>query len=97
MNLFSWLFQRTTDRPQPRRTPAPKPASRFRPHLEDLESRDVPSTLLVTSPADSVTNITPGMLRYEINHAQPGDTIAFAPNLTNSPNLPTTSSTCARN
>ncbi len=87
MSPFTWLHQRLTDRPQTRRTLAPKPVSHFRPHLEDLESRDVPSTLLVTSTVDSVTSITPGMFRYEINHAQPGDTIAFAPSLTNSPSL----------
>jgi hypothetical protein len=87
MQLFSWLYQRITGWSQTRLTPARKPTLGFRPQLEMLERRDVPSTLLVTSPADSVTNITPGTLRYEINHAQPGDTIAFAPSLTNSPNL----------
>jgi hypothetical protein len=81
MNLFSRPFQRASGRPQTRRTPAPKPASRCRPRLECLEGRDVPSTLLVTNPVDNVTNITPGTLRYEVDHAQPGDTITFAPNL----------------
>src|SRR5579872_1695921 len=45
--------------------------------LEALESRDVPSTLTVTSAADSGA----GALRTEINLAHSGDTIIFAPSL----------------
>jgi hypothetical protein len=49
----------------------------FRPQLETLEGRDVPSTLTVTSAADSGA----GSLRAEIAAANPGDTINFAPSL----------------
>src|SRR5262245_20179601 len=58
-----------------------KPAGRhatFRPRLEALEGRDVPSTLTVTSSLD----YGPGSLRYEISQANTGDTIVF--NLKNS-------------
>src|SRR5260370_11556673 len=47
------------------------------PRLEALEDRTVPSTLIVTSPADS----GPGSLRAEIAAAQSGDTIDCAPSL----------------
>lgn len=76
MSFSSWLRNRSTVRRAVR-----PPVTRFRPRLDSLDDRIVLSTLLVTSPADNVSNITPGTLRYEINHAQPGDTIAFAPNL----------------
>jgi hypothetical protein len=66
-----------TGRPQTRRTPAGTPAPRFRPRLEVLEGRCLPSTLTVTTAADGGT----GSLRYEINAAQAGDTIVFAPGL----------------
>jgi hypothetical protein len=77
MYLFSWLHKRMTGRPQTQRTPQRKPTLRFRPQLETLEARDVPSTLTVTSAADS----GPGSLRAEIAAANPGDTINFAPSL----------------
>jgi parallel beta-helix repeat protein len=51
-------------------------ASRFRPWLEALENRCLPSTLTVTSSADT----GPGSLRYAIWGARSGDTIVFAPN-----------------
>ena len=57
MNLFSWLFQRTTDRPQPRRTLACLPASRFRPSLESLEDRTVPSTFNALTASDLIQDI----------------------------------------
>jgi hypothetical protein len=47
------------------------------PRLEILEDRTVPSTLTVTSAADSGT----GSLRAEIAAAHSGDTIRFAPSL----------------
>jgi hypothetical protein len=53
-----------------------KPARRhanFRPRLEALEGRDVPSTLTVTNNLDSGA----GSLRYEIAHARSNDTIVF--------------------
>jgi predicted outer membrane repeat protein len=49
----------------------------FRPTLEALEQRWVPSTLTVTSAANSGT----GSLRAAIAAAQSNDTIAFAPSL----------------
>jgi hypothetical protein len=64
--------------PQTRRTPARKPASRFRPVLENLEERDVPTTLTVTSPLDDGSA---GTLRADIIAAQSGDTIQFASTL----------------
>ena len=43
MPLFSWLYNRMTARPQTRCTSAPRPAPRFRPQMEILEGRDLPS------------------------------------------------------
>jgi predicted outer membrane repeat protein len=77
MPLISWLRNRMTGRPPMRRPAAGTPTARFRPQLEVLEGRDVPSTLTVTSAADSGT----GSLRAEIAAAQPGDTIVFSPSL----------------
>jgi len=51
--------------------------NRIVPQLEALEDRTVPSTLTVTSPADSGS----GSLRAEITAANSGDTINFAPSL----------------
>src|SRR5947207_3049774 len=51
--------------------------SRFRPRLELLEGRDVPSTLTVLNNHDSGA----GSLRDAIGHAHDGDTIVFAPSL----------------
>lgn len=48
--------------------------------LECLEGRVVPSTLLVNNTTDSPTPM-PGSLRYEMNLAQPGDTIKFSSTL----------------
>jgi len=47
----------------------------FRPTLEALEDRCVPSTLKVTNNYDN--GAYPGSLRYEIAVAKSGDTIAF--------------------
>jgi hypothetical protein len=57
----------------PRRPTPP----RFRPRLEVLEDRTVPTTLTVTNNLDS----GPGSLRDDIAHAKNGDTINFAPSL----------------
>ncbi len=46
--------------------------------LEELEPRDVPATLTVTSLADT---LTPGTLRYELSAAGTNDTINFAQTL----------------
>jgi Right handed beta helix region len=77
MQLFSWLRKRMTGRPPTRRTSASKPRPSFRPRLEVLEGRDVPSTLTVTNNLDSGT----GSLRAEIAAAKNGDTNVFAPSL----------------
>jgi hypothetical protein len=74
MPLFSWLLERMTCRPQTRRAPARTPTRVFRPRVEVLEGRDVPSTLTVTDNLDSGA----GSLRAEIAAANPGDTIVFA-------------------
>jgi hypothetical protein len=69
-----------TGRSQTRRTPVRTPTARFRPQIETLEGRDVPSTLTVTNNLD--TGVAgDGSLRGEIAAAQSGDTIVFDPNL----------------
>jgi hypothetical protein len=50
----------------------------FRPRLEVLEDRCVPSTLTVTNNLDDSSK---GSLRYEIAKAAHGDTVVFAPTL----------------
>jgi hypothetical protein len=66
----------STSNPIPRsRTPLHPP--RFRPRLEVLEGRDVPSTLTVTNTLDNGK----GSLRYEIAHASKNSLIVFAPSL----------------
>jgi predicted outer membrane repeat protein len=64
-----------------RRLPPTRKPVTFRPQLDALEGRCVPSTLMVTSIADS----GPGSLRATIATAQRGDTIQFA----SSPNMQT--------
>jgi hypothetical protein len=77
MQLLSWLSARMTCRPQTRRAPARKPTQVFRPRVEVLEGRDVPSTLTVLNNLDSGA----GSLRAEIAAANSGDTINFATGL----------------
>jgi hypothetical protein len=77
MQLFTWLSKWITGGTQTQRAPTRKQTSHFRPQLETLEGRDVPSTLTVTSAADSGA----GSLRADIAAANPGDTINFAPSL----------------
>ncbi|HMF18302.1 MAG TPA: right-handed parallel beta-helix repeat-containing protein [Gemmataceae bacterium] len=77
MQLFSWLHKQLTGRPHIRRTSARKPTPRFRPQLEVLEDRWLPSMLTVTSSGDAGK----GTLRYEIAHANNRDTIVFAPGI----------------
>jgi hypothetical protein len=57
-----------------------KAPARFRPQLESLESRYVPSTLMVTNNFDTGVS-GDGSLRGEIAAAASGDTIAFAGSL----------------
>ena len=83
MSFFSWLLGSSdmADSAQmgrSRRRSAPsRPAPRFRPRLEALEDRWVPSTLTVTNNLDSGA----GSLRADIAAAHSGDTIVFAPSL----------------
>lgn len=71
-------------RPNDRRSPI-KPTLRFRPRLETLEDRCVPSTLMVTSPLDDVN--VQGTLRYDLAHAANGDKIKITPNALNGASL----------
>src|SRR5262245_19424342 len=73
MSFFSWLRNITS--PLAPRTGGPRRSTTtcFRPRLESLEDRCVPSTLKVTNILDSGT----GSLRYEIAQARSNDTIVF--------------------
>jgi hypothetical protein len=62
---------------QAKRRAAARPTPRFPPRLEELERRDLPSTLTVLNNADS----GPGSLRAEIAAANSGDRIVFDPRL----------------
>jgi len=73
MFFSSWLRKQVAKPRTSRRA-----TSTFRPRLEVLEGRDVPSTLTVTNNLD---NGSVGSLGYEIGHAKKGDTIVFAPSL----------------
>jgi hypothetical protein len=81
MSFISWLRNsKRFDVGQRRRiNGASRPRSTFRPRLEALEDRCVPSTLKVSNPFDNLFLDPPirGSLRYEIAQAKSGDTIAF--------------------
>ena len=83
MFLLHWL-KRATRRggPQPRRTCS---LVRFRPQVETLEDRCIPTVLTVTTAADNALAPPPGSLRTVLAAANNGDTIMFAPNLANEP------------
>ena len=68
MFFSSWLRKQNAKPRTSRRA-----SSTFRPRLEVLEGRDVPSTLKVTNLGDGGK----GSLRYEIAQAQRGDTVVF--------------------
>ncbi|HLW66075.1 MAG TPA: hypothetical protein VKS79_12260, partial [Gemmataceae bacterium] len=72
MPFFSWLRKQNAKPRTSRRA-----SSTFRPRLEALDDRLVPSTLKVTTYFDG----GPGSLRYEIAQARSGDTITFDKNL----------------
>src|SRR6516225_10243172 len=73
MFFSSWL-RKPNAKPQTNRWAT----STFRPRVEVLEGRYVPSTLAVTNNLD---NGSVGSLRYEVAQAKKGDTIIFAPSL----------------
>jgi hypothetical protein len=77
MQLFSWLHKRMADHSRHACTWPRKPSLHFRPELEALEGRQVPSTLMVTNNLDSGA----GSLRADIAAANSRDTIVFAPGL----------------
>jgi hypothetical protein len=82
-SLFDALLPRSARTPAQPRRHAPTVRQRhgsFRPHLQALEDRWVPSTLTVTNALD--TGVAgDGSLRGEIAAAQSGDTINFASSL----------------
>jgi hypothetical protein len=78
MSFLSWLrnWMPTTTRERRRTRVATRKSASFRPRLETLEGRDVPSTLTVTNTLDSGH----GSLRYEIAQAEKSggkDTVVF--------------------
>ena len=78
MAFFSWLRNRTSTRTPRRDGFQIRPtASRFRPRLEALEGRWLPSTLTVMNNLDTGA----GSLRAAIAAANSGDKIVFAPSL----------------
>jgi hypothetical protein len=82
MSLFTWLQHRTRRFAGQRKGAhsSPRRQTTFRPRLEVLEGREVPSTLTVTNNRD--TGIAgDGSLRGEITAAQNGDTIVFSQSL----------------
>ena len=89
MGLVIWLRERigadrTARRGQQRVRNFPRrPAPRFRPRLEALEDRCVPSTFAVTSADDNVNE--KGTLRYAVAQAVNGDTILITPALHGNP------------
>ena len=89
MGYLTWLGERigadrTARRGQQRVRHFPsKPAPRFRPQLEALEDRCVPSTFAVTSTDDNAAEV--GTLRYAVDHAVNGDTILITPALHGNP------------
>src|SRR5947209_3927714 len=78
MSFTHWLSNHLGLSPRPAsRSNAPAVRPAFRPTLEALEDRWVPSTLTVLNNLDSGA----GSLRADIAAAHNGDTIVFAPSL----------------
>jgi hypothetical protein len=77
MSFSSWLRNRTSAHTPRGRARGRAAAPPFRPHLEELEGRVVPSVLTVTNNKDHAA----GSLRDAIAHSQNGDTVNFAPSL----------------
>jgi hypothetical protein len=80
MSFSSWLANRNSPQADTRRRApaAPRKRAPFRPRLEVLESRDVPTTLYVTTALDPLVGVGDGSLRGELGAAQSGDTVKFA-------------------
>jgi hypothetical protein len=57
MQLFSWLHPRVTGRNHTKCAAARRPAWRFRPQLEVLEGRDMPSTYYAATASDLIADI----------------------------------------
>lgn len=86
MSLISWLLNGTRSHSGNRSRPTAssrQPARRCRLSVETLESRDVPTTLTVSTLLDSGV----GSLRAEIAAAHAGDNINFAPDVVGQINL----------
>src|SRR6516225_8670720 len=77
MFFSSWLRNRNSNARAKRATASRPKHTRFRPLLEALEDRWLPSTLTVLNNQDSGA----GSLRAEIAAAQNGDSIVFASGL----------------
>jgi len=76
-NRLKQANQQATGLTRPMRRNTRNEGLRFRPQLEELEYRNLPSTLTVLNTADS----GPGSLRDTIAAAQNGDTLVFDPSL----------------
>src|SRR5262245_66250646 len=82
-SLFDAVLARSARTPAWQRRHAPTVRQRhgsFRPHLEALEDRWVPSTLTVTNALDTGA-LGDGSLRGATAAAQSGDTTNFAPSV----------------
>jgi hypothetical protein len=76
MQLFSWLRERMTGRVQTRRTPANRPAPRFRPRLEALEDRALPS---FSAPVTYFSNQVQPLVTADLNGDGKADLVNLDP------------------
>jgi CSLREA domain-containing protein len=82
MQLLSWLRQLAGGQIRRRPSRNNRPTARWRPRLEVLEGRDVPSTLTVTTSVDEMDpNDGVLSLREAVAAANSGDKITFASNV----------------